>query len=120
MKIFISQPMRGFPREEIEAERKRIKDMFHGNEFVENYRPDKECPFECKTPELYSLGLAISMMCWADLVILPTSTWEYPGCRVEAEVADAYGIPVVRIPMYTSHINRYANMAGGGLTCEAK
>lgn len=33
MKIFISQPMRDKSREDILAERKRIEEMFKGNEF---------------------------------------------------------------------------------------
>lgn len=119
MKIFISQPMNGYSREEILEERERIKAKFSGNEFIDSYIED--VPEMMGDTRVWCLGESIKMMANANMVIIPTNCWEYPGCMVEADVADAYGMPVVKIPMYPNHVSRCANIASEGeLVCPSK
>lgn len=101
MRIFISQPMNGFTTEEIKAERKRIEDIFKGNDFIVSFidRSKVDERF-MDNPSIWYLGESIKHMQSADLVVGPTVDWPYRGCIVEMRVADLYSIPTCRIPMY--------------------
>lgn len=87
MKIMISQPMRGKTKEEILKERQKI--MYESG--IEEYEViDTLFNFENKPP-LYYLAKSIEAMSEADLVLF-ASDWENArGCKIEFEVAKAYG-----------------------------
>lgn len=98
MKIFISQPMRGKSREDILTERKRIEEMFKGNEFIDTYIDD--VPEMTGETRIWCLGESIKRMKDADLVVAPRDSYGYAGCHIEAAVAEMYDIPTCRIHMY--------------------
>lgn len=98
MKIFIIQPMNGYSREEILEERERIKAIFNGNEFIESFIED--VPEMNGNTRVWCLGESIKKMKDAELVIVPTEGYYYPGCYIENEVAEIYKIPRCRIDMY--------------------
>lgn len=97
MKIFISQPMNGYSREEILEERERIKKIFNGNEFIESFIED--IPEMNGNTSVWCLGESIKKMADADLVVVPKNGY-FAGCEIELDVAIAYGIPVCRMEMY--------------------
>lgn len=113
MKIFISQPMNGYSKEEILEERERIKQMFSGNEFIDSFIED--VPEMEGNTRIWCLGESIKKMADADLVVVPVDRHCYPGCYIESEVADMYGIPKCRIDMYPhKEVDSYSNSV-----CEA-
>lgn len=98
MRVFISQPMRGFTEEEIITERRRIEAIFHGNAFVNPYNP-----MNAKKSKLVTLGNSIAAMDEADIVVVPYDRWSHPGCCIEYEAARRYDIPVCEMVMYPGH-----------------
>lgn len=107
MKIFISQPMNGYSREEILEERERIKQMFSGNEFIDSFIED--VPEMEGNTRIWCLGESIKKMADADLVVVP-SVYGVAGCDVELNVAIGYGIPACRIDMYPhKEVDSYSN-----------
>lgn len=113
MKIFISQPMRDKSREDILAERKRIEEMFKGNEFIDTFIED--VPEMTGSTRLWCLGESIKRMKDADLVVAPSNAYRYAGCHIEEVVASMYGIPICTIPMYP---NEELNMSDA--VCEGR
>ena len=113
MKIFISQPMRGFSEEEILKERKRICDIFYGNRFVNPCNPKNK-----EESNLVNLGESIVAMAEADIVVAPRNCWDYNGCYIEQEVAHRYNIPVCLMEMYPDH-HRDLNSECMGVTPNA-
>ena len=98
MKIFISQPMKGKSMIEIVEERKRIEKMFDGNEFIDSVI--KDVPEMSGNTRLWCLGESIKLMKDADLVVVPSNSYNYQGCEIESQVACMYQIPMCRIHMY--------------------
>lgn len=98
MKIFISQPMKDKSREDILAERKRIEEMFKGNEFIDSYIED--IPEMTGSTRIWCLGESIKRMKDAELLIASNKSYRNPGCHIEEMVASMYGIPICTIPMY--------------------
>lgn len=102
MRVFISQPMRGFSNDEIMALR---EEAF--NEFKEEH-PDAELIPSFMTrdekfwedtediphPELEALGQSVAFMSSADILLLMPGWEAFPGCRIEQKVARYYGIPI--------------------------
>lgn len=93
MKVFISQPMNNKTNDFIEAERSaainRIKEKY-SNEDVEAIDSFfKDAPHDAKP--MWFLGKGIMLMNDADLVYF-CKDWEiYRGCRIEHDIAIAYG-----------------------------
>ena len=100
MRIFISQPMHGYTRDEILEERKRIQAIFKGNEFIDSCI--EKVPVMTGNSSVWCLGESIKMMKDAELVVVPTDHYCYRGCAIEHDVAVRYGIPICEINMYTS------------------
>lgn len=90
-KIFISQPMKDRPAEEILQERKEIESKWAMNQSVEIIDS-----FFCEPGKnsIDSLGKSISLMRDADLVVFAPGWETARGCRVEYEVAKEYGIQI--------------------------
>lgn len=107
MKIFISQPMRGYTREAILEERARIQEIFSGNEFIDSFIED--VPEMMGNTSVWCLGESIKMMADADMVVVPYDAYRYDGCAgvsVELAVAEVYDIPICKIEMYPNDVNR--------------
>lgn len=92
LKLFISQPMRDRPEEEILDEReyaiKRVKCVVGEVEVIDSYL--KNIP-ENATP-LWCLGKSIELLSTADIVYFCDGWDKARGCRIEQACAVAYGI----------------------------
>ena len=96
-KVFISQPMRGLSDEEIMQQREilknKIADILEEEvlilpSFFEGFEPKGNIP-------VAYLGKSISLMAEADIVYFGDDWRNARGCKIEYEVAIAYGIKVI-------------------------
>ena len=98
-KLFISQPMRGLTNEEILKVREEIKNRAEKtigepleliNSFFEDY------PGEIiKYIPVWYLGKSIQLLSRADIVYFGSDWRNARGCKIEYEIANAYGIEVI-------------------------
>ena len=98
-KLFISQPMRGLTDEEILKAREEIKNRAEKiigepveliNSFIEDY------PVEInKSIAVWYLGKSIQFLSQADIVYFGSNWRNARGCKIEYEIANAYGIKVI-------------------------
>lgn len=100
LKVFISQPMRGKTREQIEEERtqlvKLVEDQFGKEreiEILDTIFPDFE-NLKVKNQAVHCLGWAIQKLASADIFCcLPDEDIvNNPGCQIEKQVAKSYKI----------------------------
>lgn len=93
MKVFISQPMRGLKCDEIDKLRNQIKKAVRNE-----YGKDVEfvTAFGCAPADdikpLTALGVSISVMSTADLVVFAPDWSDARGCMIEHECCRLYGI----------------------------
>ena len=96
-KVFISQPMRGLTDEEIIQQREILKNKIANileeevlilPSFFEEFEPKGNIP-------VAYLGKSISLMAEADIVYFGDDWRNARGCKIEYEVAIAYGIKVI-------------------------
>lgn len=97
MKVFLSQPMSGRPREEILKERSTVLEelqKMHGDdiELIRSYFNTEEYPNLPKHPSLYFLGMAIQRMADADMVYFMEGWDKSRGCVIEYECARMYNL----------------------------
>lgn len=114
-KLFVSVPMRGRTEEEIKASIDKmwnLAEIFEGEELelIDSYI-DEECPAGVNAGVWY-LGKSLELLAQAD-VFIGVGVWDdFPGCRIENEVADMYGIkryitdPAYIIEDYQDYVNR--------------
>lgn len=98
MKIFISQPMNGKTNEEIEQERthavEAAKEQLGSNiEVIDSFF--KDAPHDVRPG--WCLGKSIQLLTQADLCVFIGDWKKYRGCKIEHEVAEAYGVPVMEV-----------------------
>ena len=90
MKIFISQPMRGIPEEAILAKRADAINLliltYPDAIFLDSWID------ECGITAAQCLGRSIYIMGNADLVVFLPGWSDARGCRMEEQIAYAYGI----------------------------
>ena len=98
-KLFISQPMRGLTDEEILKVREEIKNRAEKtigepleliNSFFEDYPEEIN-----KYIPVWYLGKSIQMLSQADIVYFGSDWRNARGCKIEYEIANAYGIEVI-------------------------
>ena len=98
-KLFISQPMRGLSDEEILKAREEIKNRAEKtigepieliNSFIEDY-PEE---INNSIPVWY-LGKSIQFLSQADIVYFGGDWRNARGCKIEYEIAIAYGFKVI-------------------------
>lgn len=91
MKIMISQPMRGKTTEQIYAERKQLVEELEkqGHEVIDTIFAE-ETPKNCDTA-LYYLAKSIEAIGKVDGLVFMQGWEDARGCRIEYEVATAYG-----------------------------
>lgn len=89
-KFFISQSMRGLSQEEIKERREFLTDLI-GNNFNGAIVLDSFLEGAKDVDPLVCLGHAITIMSKADIVVFDAGWFEARGCKVEYEVAKAYG-----------------------------
>ena len=99
-KLFISQPMRGLTDEEILKTRDEIKNRAEKiigepleliNSFFEDYPGEIN-----KFIPVWYLGKSIQLLSQADFVYFAGDWRNARGCRIEYEIANAYGIKVIK------------------------
>ena len=102
-KLFISQPMRGLTDEEILKAREEFKNRVEKiieepleliNSFFEDY------PGEIiKSLPVWYLGKSIQFLSQADIAYFGGDWRNARGCKIEYEIANAYGIKVIKDDM---------------------
>ena len=98
-KLFISQPMRGLTDEEILKAREEIKTRAEQaigeqveliDSFVEDYPREIN-----KSIPVWYLGKSIQFLSQADIAYFGGDWRNARGCKIEYEVANAYGIKTI-------------------------
>lgn len=107
----ISQPMAGKTREEILQNRDRAKEQLHriGYEAVDSYfdeysNKDLISPDVINKP-LYFLAKSLSKMSECEMIYLCDGWDDSRGCRIEREVALAYGLKIMYQDVMEGHNN---------------
>lgn len=96
-KVMISQPMAGKTNEQIREERRAVVAALEGLGYeVLDTVLDISCPPE-KNPGVYYLAKSIEHMSRADAVLFMRGWALARGCRIEHEIAAAYGLEVVDV-----------------------
>lgn len=105
-KLFISQPMRGKPEEEILKERDRAireaeKTVGESVEVIDSYF--KNAPADARP--LWFLGKSLELLSTADVAYFAPGWQDARGCRIEHECAVEYGIGLLESrPLLASEI----------------
>lgn len=97
-KVMISQPMRGISEENIRDTRARIKALLveQGYEVIDSYiKFNLHYESDIKNPPIYYLSLSILYMSLCDTVYFCKGWEKARGCRVEHEIANAYGLEII-------------------------
>ena len=89
-KFFISQSMRGLSQEEIKERRAFLTDLIEQN-YDRAIILDSFLEGAKDVDPLVCLGHAITIMSKADVVVFDTGWYEARGCKIEYEIAKAYG-----------------------------
>ena len=98
-KLFISQPMRDLTDDEILKAREEIKNIAENtigepleliNSFIEDYPGEIN-----KYIPVWYLGKSIQFLSQADIVYFGGDWRNARGCKIEYEIANAYGIKVI-------------------------
>ena len=99
-KLFISQPMRGLTDEEILKAREEIKNRAEKtigepleliNSFIEDYPGENN-----QSIPVWYLGKSIQFLSQADIAYFAGDWINARGCKIEYEIANAYGIKVIK------------------------
>lgn len=98
IKVFLSQPMRGFTDEEIIARReediKQLKKYFKDKPFeVINTLFKEEAT--AKNPAVEYLARSIAELANADYIAMSYDFESARGCLIEHKIADEYGIEII-------------------------
>lgn len=99
-KLFISQPMRGKTNKEIETVRNNVlaevrRLLYPEGVYLIPMSNDKNSDPTKKYLSLWHLGHSLQMMSRADIVYFVDGWKDYPGCRIEHECAEIYGITII-------------------------
>ncbi len=94
-KAMISQPMRGKTNEQIRVERKRAVELLEswGYEVIDTVLDIDEPPL--MNPGIYFLAKSIDFMSQVDTVFFMEGWESARGCKIEHEIAVAYGLRVL-------------------------
>jgi len=95
MKIMISQPMNGKTREQINAERMELRMKFEaeGHTVIDTVFADS--PEEAQNKPVWYFSKAIEAMSTVDAVAFMDGWEEARGCKLEHQIAEAYGITIL-------------------------
>ena len=103
MKVMISQPMKGRSIEQIKTERNKIIEHFNKMhiEVINTLFPE-EAPDDCNAA-VYYLGKSISAMKDIDALYMCDGWRGARGCKIEYEVAKAYGIKILYSDFFSNN-----------------
>jgi len=95
-KVFISQPMKGKEKKEIEGERKNIVDAVKalGGEVIDSILSEE---IVSKNKPLWCLGQSLQMLAEADVAIFLPGWKEARGCVAERYCCQNYEIDAIEI-----------------------
>ena len=95
MKAFISQPMTGLTKEEIEENRKRAREFLEakGYEVIESLFDLSNVV--SKNVPLKALGMSIMALAEADVIYVMQGYQHAKGCLVELQAAQEYGVAIL-------------------------
>jgi hypothetical protein len=92
---FISQPMKGLTREEIEKTRKEVEQELHSKGYtILNSYFAEEFDKDIKNKHVWFLAKSLEVMSKADLVYFCKGWEEARGCKIEHEVAEKYELEI--------------------------
>jgi len=99
LKLFISQPMRGLTDEEILKAREEIKlkaekKIGESVELIDSFIKDYPGEINKSIPVFY-LGKSIQFLAQADVAYFGGDWENARGCKIEYEIAKAYGIKTI-------------------------
>ena len=99
-KLFISQPMKGLTDEEILKAREEIRARAEHTigepvELIDSFIKDYPGEINKSIPVWY-LGKSIQLLSQADIVYFAGDWRNARGCKIEYEVANAYGIKFIK------------------------
>lgn len=103
LRVFVSTPMRGLTKEQIEAYRQKqvkIAEIMLGEEIeVIDSRVSAEPP-AAACERVWFLGESIKRLAGANVLVAPAYavSQEFSGCWMERMVAEHYGIRVLEMP----------------------
>lgn len=95
MKIMISQPMKGKENKQIYAEREAIVKQLEseGHEVLDTVFADS--PEEAQSEPVWYLSKSIEVMAKIDAMYFMEGWEEARGCKLEHQIAEAYGIKIL-------------------------
>lgn len=101
-KLFVSVPMKGRTEDEIKAniqKMKKIAETLEGEELelIDSYIEDN--PPKDGKQAIWHLGESLKKLSQADVFIGIKEVYEWDGCRIETNTAEAYGIKTYIIPV---------------------
>lgn len=94
-KVMISQPMKGKTKEQINAERESVvKELLEkGYETIDTVFA--ESPEEAQNKPVWYFSKAIEAMSTVDAMYFMEGWEEARGCKLEHQIAEAYGIEII-------------------------
>lgn len=95
-KVMISQPMKGKTKEQINAERESVvKELLEkGYEVIDTVFAESP-PEEAQNKPVWYLSKSIEAMSTVDAVYFMEGWEEARGCKLEYQIAEAYGITII-------------------------
>ncbi len=100
-KAFISVPMRGKTKEEIESKISEMKEATKNTvgddvEFINTIVLDKP-PYETNNQAIWYLGKSIEILSQCQVLVCLKDVGDYNGCFIEKEIAKRYNLTVVEV-----------------------
>ena len=122
-RVFVSVPMSGRGEGEIAEDIEEAKNAFlnffgvseEHFEFVNTYIKDK-VPEDCINEPVWYLSNSIKILSTCDIILFARGANWARGCEVENHIADAYGIPSIRIDEKRKGDTRDFDYINGHLT----
>ena len=101
MKAFISVPMKGKTKEEIEKtinimKNKAIEEAGNDVEFINTIVQDKP-PYNTNNEAIWYLGKSIELLSQCEILVCLKDIDNYNGCYIEKEIAKRYGLKIIEL-----------------------
>lgn len=100
-KAFISVPMKGKTKEEIEntiniMKNKAIEEAGNDVEFINTIVQDKP-PYNTNNEAIWYLGKSIELLSQCEILVCLKDIDNYNGCFIEKEIAKRYGLKIIEL-----------------------
>ena len=100
-KAFISVPMKGKTKEEIEntitlMKHKAIEVIGYDIEFISTIVEDK-APYETNNQAIWYLGKSIEILSQCNILVCLKDVDNYNGCFIEKEIAKRYELKIIEV-----------------------